>query len=190
MMRDNWGASEVDWHDAKDWATNAANHGLNVISIPAVGTIGVSTTLSSTGHVAYVTAVNNDSSVYVSEMDCGSTGVFYNKYYAAGTFNAGFIYPNYYNGTPGINSLTSGTPTHSGIAQNITFSISNGFLAIEEVHITFPSGGHAILSGSAITSISGTSMTINAVLSTAGTWHIEAINNNGTISNNYAFTVI
>jgi|SRR5579871_2039924 len=190
MMKDNWGIAEPDWHDAQLWASNAtsvSHH--NVISIPSVGTIGVYIPADgSIGHVAYVTQVNNDGSVYVTEMNCGGNGVTYNKFYSANFFNGGYIYPPIADGTPNIQSMGPSSITHSGSIQNITF-VGINTANISAVVVQYP-GGHAVLTGSGqIISRTTSNFTVAMTMGTSGNYSVQAVNNNGTLSNIYGFSV-
>ena len=56
------------WHDAKDWAKNAKKDQYKVNQHPKEGAI-LQTTEGKYGHVAYIEKVNDDQSLYVSEMN-------------------------------------------------------------------------------------------------------------------------
>lgn len=184
-----WGWNLPNWGNASSWASNARSYGYNVISYPSPNTIAVNTTASNgQGHVAWVTSVSNDGSVYVTEMNCGQNGAFFNRHYSAGWFNAGYIYPGYYTGTPYIGGVTPSSPVHSGSSQSLTFAGDNPG-SITDVYVTFPNGGHAYLTGSQITSQNYYSFTIAITLGSAGTWSALAVNNNGTVSNTFSFYV-
>ncbi|WP_454911836.1 CHAP domain-containing protein [Staphylococcus warneri] len=56
------------WHDAKDWAKNAKKDQYKVNQHPKEGSI-LQTTAGKYGHVAYIEKVNEDQSLYISEMN-------------------------------------------------------------------------------------------------------------------------
>ncbi|GAK48860.1 N-acetylmuramoyl-L-alanine amidase Sle1 [Candidatus Moduliflexus flocculans] len=83
-----------DSGNARNWATSAQNAGYMVLSTPAINTIAVSTTgATGYGHVAWVTKINTNGTIEVSEMNCdyGSGGFKLTTYYTS-YFNGGFIY--------------------------------------------------------------------------------------------------
>jgi surface antigen len=55
--------------DAWKWDDNATTAGLRVDNVPAVGAAVVTSTSKKPGHVAFVEAVNDDGSVWISEMN-------------------------------------------------------------------------------------------------------------------------
>lgn len=55
--------------NAKTWATNAAQKGMNVTDTPQSGDVVVWPTLGSMGHVAVVDSVNPDGTINVSEQN-------------------------------------------------------------------------------------------------------------------------
>ena len=94
QAKDIWGVSLPGWGNANTWATYARNAGYTVSSTPAANTIGVSLSgATGLGHVVWVTKVNTNGTVQVSEMNCnwGSGGVKYTTYYTS-YFSGGFIY--------------------------------------------------------------------------------------------------
>lgn len=73
-----WGVKELApwaytyWGNATDWAANAAAYGFTVGTVPVVGAIAVWTDpYGGYGHVAYVTAVESETSIEVLEANIG-----------------------------------------------------------------------------------------------------------------------
>ncbi|MFA7331094.1 MAG: choice-of-anchor D domain-containing protein [Candidatus Delongbacteria bacterium] len=87
-----WGiALPQPWHNAREWATDLENNGFYVSNIPAINTIACSTTLSSLGHVAWVTGISGNQ-VTVTEMYCDGFYGVRTHTYPISTFDAGFVY--------------------------------------------------------------------------------------------------
>lgn len=71
-------AQYKDLHNGKDWAVNAAKHGINVNSTPAAGTVAVSET-GTCGHVAFVhsvTQVKGKTMITVSDYNKHNDGTW------------------------------------------------------------------------------------------------------------------
>src|ERR1700680_2634358 len=189
----NWGVNLHDWHFANQWWANAAKDGYNESSIPAVNTIAVNTTVKGTGHVAWVTQVNSDGSVLVSEMNCNlSPSQQYNKYYPPNWFTnggGGFIYPKGTEGAPVITSMYPPSPTRS--STNAVWYLSGVNLDYpRSVSVTFPNGGHAILSGTGqIPFYAPTYIQLEMTLNATGWWSIQVVNYDGGVSAPYSFYV-
>jgi hypothetical protein len=168
-----------------------------VSSIPAPFTVGVNVTQRDgsgvlTGHVVWVTGLSSDgTTVTVSEMSCGSTGVSSNKPYPTSYFTAGgggFIYPNYQVGTPTVYGYGPSIVTHSTRNQIVTFYGSSLFPKV--VYVTFPNGGHAILQGfGQIPFYSPSYVQLEMEMTAPGWWTIQVINTDGRASNAFRFYV-
>ncbi len=189
MMHDLWGYPATNWGNANNWANSARASGLQVVTnIPSVGTIGVSS-YGTYGHVAYVTQVNNDGSVLVTEQNCGSNYTQTGVYHSATFFDRGYIYPNLYPGSPYINNIYPATPSHSSSPITLTvYGPTQG--TVTAVRVNFPGGGYAILTGSQIWGQAPTQYNLTITFGTAGTWSIQEVIGNGAVSNTYTFTVL
>ena len=91
MASENWRVDLPTRGNAAGWAKEAAQAGYRVSLAPAVGTIGVSSTLGKYGHVFWVNSLNNGQ-VCGTEMSYGTAGVK-SRCWPASVFDQGFIYP-------------------------------------------------------------------------------------------------
>jgi hypothetical protein len=90
--------------------------------------------------------------------------------------------------TPGIVSVSPGTPTASGSNQTVTV-FGSQFQSGLTVTVGFPGGGGTTLSGSQIQSVTATSFQMLITLSGSGAWTIKANNPDGGQSNTFSFSV-
>lgn len=182
--KDFWGIPLPNWGNAgQSWITGAANSGYIISPVPATYTIAVN---NSVGHVAWVKQIPNYSAmqVTVSEQNCGN--------YASGTFDAtrsitwydsGFIYPPSFGPTPVETGVYPAGPImHQSYDQPLTIQ-GSGFTGPVTVYVTFPNGGHGILSGTQITSTSSSSVSILVTLGLTGTYGFQVVNVDGKTSN-------
>src|ERR1039457_3787139 len=175
------------------WFTGAGGGFIYPKGIPAVSTIAVNTTVNGTGHVAWVTQVNGDGSVVVSEMNCNlSPSQRYNKTYPAGWFTGAggaCIYPMGTQGQPTVASMYPTTPTHSS-SNTIVYFYGTNLNYPRTAYVTFPSGGHAYLSGPGQIPFYGpTYVQTNMTLGGAGWWSIQFVTYDGLTSSPYSFYV-
>lgn len=177
MAKDNWAdpLPSYSWHYAWQWKGAAKTDHYGVASTPAVGTIGVNTTVNGTGHVAWVYAVDN-TYVYVTEMNCDITkGRRYWKYTKT-WFNGGYIYPR-----PRINSIS---PSPTWALFNRTYTLyGTGFKPNPVVKVTFPSGGYSYLSGTQVSYVNTGQMKLTLLLGASGLWSFQIQNKDGGWSN-------
>lgn len=181
---------------AKYWADDAVANGYPVSSVPGIYTIGVSSTLSSDGHVAWVVEVSG-SQVKVQEMNWGTYG-WREKWYSVSTFNKGFIYPKQNSGQPSIWYTTPWTLWASSYNQSVGVIGWNLYYPLV-FEATFPSGGRATLKDGQILynpylaysvgCYSCQSVYLQATLNARGWWNIRAVASNGQRSDPYWFYV-
>jgi surface antigen len=93
QAKDVWGVSLPGMGNANTWASYARSYGYPVSSTPTINTIAVSLKgATGWGHVAWVTNINTNGTIQVSEMNCdyGGGGVKYTTYKTS-YFDGGFI---------------------------------------------------------------------------------------------------
>ena len=183
--KDIWGRTLPNWGNAgQPWITGAANSGYIISPVPALNTIAVS---SSIGHVAWIDQTPNYSAmqVTVSEQNCGNYpfGTFFSVTRSITWYDGGFIYPPSSGPTPSETGVFPAGPLfHQSSDQPLTIQ-GSGFSGPVTVYVTFPSGGHGILSGTQITSTSSTSVSILVTLGVSGTYGFQVVNVDGKTSN-------
>jgi len=131
-----WGVKLPGWGNARDWWWRARDAGFPVDSSCSVGSIAVSTTLSTYGHVAWVTSCDfANKKVYVNQQDC------YDK---SGQTTIGRVWNmtsyQYYIHRPASPQASITATGSFGTARNgqtVTARVSNGGLA----PVTFSSAG-------------------------------------------------
>lgn len=179
---------------AKYWADDARANGFPVSSEPGIYTIGVSSTLSADGHVAWVIEIAG-SNVKVQEMHWGTYGVS-ERWRPVSTFNRGFIYPKSNGSRP---SIWSTSPVwwniRAGNYDQDIGVIGWNLYAPMIVEVTFPSGGRATLKDAQIRPdwylpymagcYSCQGFWMRATLSARGYWQIKAVASNGQRSDPY-----
>src|ERR1700733_12105466 len=184
--KDFWGVSLLNWGSANQWASNLEGSGYSLSPVPSVNTIAVSTNHD---HVAWVTSVNYSAmTLEVSEMNCGYyPGNVDAAPYSFSFFENGFVFPKSSNPSPSLTGI-SANPTHSSNNQVLTVYGTN--FPTQFVYVTFPSGGHAVLTGSGqIPFYSPTYMDLNMTFGASGTWTVQAESSTGELSNPYSFWV-
>lgn len=68
LVKEDLNMIENSWGDAEHWAVRAESDGYTVNGTPAEGSI-LQTDRGEIGHLAYITAVNSDSSIDITEMN-------------------------------------------------------------------------------------------------------------------------
>lgn len=196
----NWGVNLPNWGFAYDWWNNARSSnstgGYTGSPIPAVSTIAVNPTFNGTGHVAWVTQVNSDGSVLVSEMNCSPSQQYpsqqNNKYYPPNWFTnagGGFIYPKGPEAAPVLTSMYPSAITHSS-SNTIVYFYGVNLNYPRGVYVTFPDGGHAVLSGPGqIPFYGSTYVQVEMTLNATGWWTVQVVNYDGGTSSPYSFYV-
>lgn len=184
-----WGDSLPSAGNARDWATNLANQGFPVAQTSGVGlyNIGVSSTLSTFGHVAWTMEVANNM-VLVWEQNCGSTQQgFTQAWRTIATFNRGFVQTRRALPVPYINGHSPQSLVSGPNNQQVVFwggNINPGCRAV----VIFPSGGRATLKDAQLQVGYGT-LTATMVLGNSGWWSIQVFNENGKFTGLYSFYV-
>ena len=194
QARDVWGVSLPGWGNANTWASYARSAGYPVSSTPAVNTIGVSLSgATGLGHVVWITKVNSNGTVQVSEMNCnwGSGGVKYTTYYTS-YFSGGFIYnkstPTL---TPGISSV-SPNPMRTAVNWENQLLTIYGSNFVPGAKLLFKIVGTSYVYADRIPSyVNSGTLTYNiSVGPTPYSWTVQVINPDGKASNAYGFQVI
>lgn len=184
-----WGDSLPAAGNARDWATNLANQGFPVASTsgPGLYNIGVSSTLSTFGHVAWTMEISNNM-VLVWEQSCGSTQQgFSQTWRSIATFNRGFVQTRRSLPVPYINGHSPQNLVSGPNNQQVVFwggNINPGCRAV----VIFPSGGRATLKDAQLQVGYGT-LTATMVLGASGWWSIQVFNENGKFTGLYSFYV-
>lgn len=184
-----WGDPLPSAGNAKDWATNLSNQGYPVAPTSGVGlyNIGVSSTLSSFGHVAWTMEISNNM-VLVWEQSCGSTQQGYSQMWRSiATFDRGFIQTKKALPSPYINGHSPQNLVSSSYNQQVVFwggNINPGCRAV----VTFPGGGRATLKDAQLQVGYGT-LTATMLLGSSGWWSIQVFNENGKFTGMYSFYV-
>jgi surface antigen len=176
-----WRQALPGWGNANTWADYARGAGYTVSSEPGSKTIGVSSTLSSLGHVWWndiITWGTKGNAVQGSEMMWGIWGVRYNVQYLFSTANKGFIYPKPASWRPGIDFTVSSTLWAKPYDQRIGFAGRN-FTPGMVVDVTFPSGGMTTLQGAQVQYSSSSYFSVLATLSARGWWKFRAVASDG-----------
>ncbi|MCD9188935.1 MAG: CHAP domain-containing protein [Pyrinomonadaceae bacterium] len=181
-----WGYSMPTWggngaSDAKYWFDKSKASGLPTSLTPALYSIAVSSTMSTSGHVAWVMEIRNND-VLVFEQFCGS-GVqgITQTWRPISTFNKGFILSPNSAPSPTLTQATNGPILHSGNTQPISFNQTNVNPGMRVV-VIFPNGSGRTTLKDAQLSLSGGILTTYVTLGTAGTYQFQVFNENGKYS--------
>jgi surface antigen len=181
-----WGYSMPTWggngaSDAKYWFDKSKASGLPTSLTPALYSIAVSSTLSTSGHVAWVMEIR-DNDVLVFEQLCGSGAQGITQTWRPiSTFNKGFILSPISAPSPTLTLATPGSITHGPNTQPISFNQTNVNPGMRVV-VIFPNGsGRATLKDAQL-SLSGGTLTTYVTLGTAGTYQFQVFNENGKYS--------
>ncbi len=173
------------WGNAGTWAGSAASANFPVSMTPGVDTIGVSSTLSTNGHVVWVLKVNG-AQVYVREMQWGVQG-WQDRWRNTADFNRGFIYPKAAWPRPVASWLYPYSPWGWNYNQWITLS-GYYLYAPLVVDLTTPTGSTYTVQGSQL-SYGYNSVSMYVTLNGRGTWSLRALWSNGQRSDPFYFTV-
>ena len=198
QAKDNWGVNLPYWSYPKYWPTKAKEAGFPVSSTPKVNTIAVNTTSKCPdggvcGHVAWVTKVNTDGTIQVSEMHCSHYGVYPNSRYKASWFNGGFIANKSTLPMPTVPEIKNVSPNPFPRALNwekriLTVSGQN---FQQGAKLEFKISGTSYVYPDRIpTFVSSSKLTYNiSVGPNVYTWTVQVVNPDGRRSNLYTFYV-
>lgn len=184
-----WGDALPSAGNATNWATNLSANGYPVAptSGPGLYNIGVNSTLSSAGHVAWTMEISNNM-VLVWEQSCGvTTNGFSQTWRSIATFNKGFVQTKKALPSPYVNGNSPQNLVSSGSLQSVVFWGGNFNAGLRAV-VTFPNGGRTTLKDSALHP-DYASVTAYMVLGSPGWWSIQIFNENGKYSGMYRFYV-
>lgn len=187
-----WGYSMPTWggngaSNAGKWYDNSKASGLPTSITPGLYAIAVSSTLSTSGHVAWVMEIANDQAL-VWEQGCGLNdwGII-KRWRSISTFNKGYVLSPISAPTPTVTLATYGPLFHSGSTQAVAFRVSNVNPGARAV-VTFPNGGKSTLKDGQL-SLSSGYLTAYMTLNATGTWKIQVFNENGKFSAPASFWV-
>jgi surface antigen len=175
-----WGVALPHWGNAGTWFASAQNASLPTSPTPALYSIGVSSTLSTYGHVAWVMEINNNS-VLVYEQLCGSGSQGITQTWRpVSTFNKGFILSPANAPSPTLTQASYGPILHGPQTQTISFYQSNVNPGMRVV-VIFPNGGRTTLKDGQL-NLYGGILDTYVTLGTAGTYKFQVFNENGKYS--------
>lgn len=187
-----WGYSMPTWggngaSNAMYWYDKSKAMGLQTSRTPALYAIGVSSTLSPTGHVGFALELANNM-VLMFEQNCGSSKMGVTQtWHSVSKFNKGYILSPSTAPSPTA-SFASGTLYRSNSNQAVKFRVTNVNPGARAV-VIFPNGGRATLKDSQLSNVSNGIITTYMTLSTAGAYSIQFFNENGKYSGMVPFTV-
>ena len=184
-----WGDSMPAAGNAKEWAANLKANGYPVAptSAPGLYNIGVNSTLSTIGHVAWTMEIANNM-VLVWEQSCGTTTNGFSKTWRSiSTFNRGFVQTRKALPAPYVNGHSPQNLVSSGSQQSVVFWGGNFNAGLRAV-VTFPTGGRATLKDAQLRP-DYASLTAYMVLGSPGWWSIQIFNENGKYSGMHYFYV-
>jgi hypothetical protein len=196
LAKEFWSGYQLPaWGNAKTWYSSAQSAGIPTSPTVALFSVAVSTSLSTSGHVGLVIAVNgaaNNRIVTLREEQCLSPNPSLplgNRTWGIGNFVGYILNPAVNNQSITVYSKSPSTLYASTTDQQVLFSASNVQGNIKAI-VIFPSGYVATLEPSAQIWIYGY-QTVGTMmrLSEQGTYSIQFFNTTGVFSSLYHFTV-
>lgn len=177
QARTVWGQILPGWGNAKTWADSARSAGYPVSLEPGSRTLGVSSFLSSDGHVWWNDYITWNA-LKGSEMMWGKYGVNYNANYQFSTANKGFIYPKPMWWRPIVYFTVAPVLWVRPYDQTVGVAGTN-FKPGMVVDVTFPNGNMTTLQGSQVQYSSGSYFSIRVTLSVRGWWKFRTVASDG-----------